>query len=63
MVEKQEQFVWRRFHGLILLRNGGRILRDIASPGGDRAVHANPRVIGAVPLAPAISFGGFRPGP
>ena len=48
--------------GLVNLRHFGRILACVAGAGRDAAVHADARVVGAVPLAPAVVFAGFDVG-
>src|ERR1700685_317706 len=59
MMEKKQQFVRRGVQEFIHLPNGRAILIDIARAGGCCAIHSDALVIGAMPLSPAVSFGGF----
>src|SRR5580704_14117010 len=59
MMEKKQQFVRRGVRGFIHLRDGCAILIDIPRARGCRAIHADAVVVGAMPLSPAVSFGGL----
>ena len=63
MVEEEQQFVGRGRERFVDFRDGRAILADVAGAGGDGAVHADSFFVGAMPLAPAVFFGGFDVGP
>ena len=60
VVEKEKQFIGCCRQRLILFCDGWGILRGVTRASGGGAVHADAIVIGAVPLAPAVSLRGFH---
>src|SRR5215469_9504469 len=60
MVEKQQQIVGTVGERLVDLLHIRRILTNETRSGGDRAIHADALMVGAMPLSPAVSLRGLR---
>src|SRR5580704_12679730 len=60
VMKKEQQVVGTVSQRFVEVLNLGRILSDVAGSGGDGSIHADPLMVGTVPLSPAIFFGGLR---
>jgi hypothetical protein len=60
VVHEQEQIVRAGRERLVHARNGRTVLADISGAGGFGSIHADAVFIGAMPLAPAVTLGGFH---
>src|SRR5450756_201281 len=59
MVEEEQQLVGTGFQGFVHLGNNWTVLSSVAGAFGDGTLHAGALIVGIVPLAPAVAFGGF----
>src|SRR5437588_12359173 len=62
MMEEQQQGIGSGLRSFEFLLNRRRILAHETCASGNAAIHSNALVVSAVPLAPAVSLGGFRTG-
>src|SRR5579863_9384464 len=62
VMEEEEKFVGRGGERFVHFGDLLRILAGKTGAGGDGAIHSDAEVIGAVPLSPAVFFGGFDAG-
>ena len=60
VVEEEEQIVGTVRQWFVEFLDCGWVLGDEAGSRGDGAIHADGLVIGAMPLSPAIVFGGLE---